>query len=67
LHKAGYIHRNLKPENILLHNNEIMLSDLCFARDINQLTKSSTGTFSKNIIITKFCITSFINIASAPE
>jgi len=54
LHKAGYIHKNLKPENILLHNNEILLSDFSLSRDINQLTKSLSGTFSKNIIKTKF-------------
>lgn len=43
LHHCGYVHRDLKPDNILVKNNEICLIDLGFS------TKISNKIYNKNI------------------
>ncbi len=45
LHNSGYVHRDLKPDNILVKNNEIYLIDLGFADDINdKIHKNMIGS-----------------------
>ena len=44
LHKQGVLHRDIKPQNILIHNKTIKISDFGFAK-----------AFEKNDLITTFC------------
>tara|TARA_B100000925_G_scaffold159615_1_gene119841 strand:- start:59 stop:1216 length:1158 start_codon:yes stop_codon:yes gene_type:complete len=44
LHKNNILHRDIKPQNILIHNNNIKISDFGFAK-----------AFEKNELITTFC------------
>ena len=44
LYKKGILHRDIKPQNILINENSIKISDFGFAK-----------TFEKNEIITTFC------------
>ena len=44
LYKNNILHRDIKPQNILIHNNQIKISDFGFAK-----------SFEKNELITTFC------------
>ena len=44
LYKNNVLHRDIKPQNILIHNNNIKISDFGFAK-----------AFEKNELITTFC------------
>ena len=44
LFKNNVLHRDIKPQNILIHNNNIKISDFGFAK-----------SFEKNELITTFC------------
>jgi len=44
LYKNNVLHRDIKPQNILIHNNQIKISDFGFAK-----------SFEKNELITTFC------------
>jgi serine/threonine protein kinase len=34
MHKNGFFHRDMKPENLLMYNNVVKLCDLGLAREI---------------------------------
>lgn len=34
MHKNGFFHRDMKPENLLIYNNTVKLCDLGLAREI---------------------------------
>jgi len=34
MHKNGFFHRDMKPENLLIYNNVVKLCDLGLAREI---------------------------------
>ena len=34
LHRNGYFHRDMKPENVMCHNHEVKLCDFGLAREI---------------------------------
>ena len=37
IHKHGYFHRDMKPENLLVHNDTVKLADFGLAREVQPI------------------------------